>query len=62
MSVNTTADEKLAAAKEHIHAAMNDLAAIVVEKCHGHDEYSQETYGNLRQAFLTLFELDKLLN
>ena len=39
MSVQTEADERLESARKHVHAAIQDLARIVVDECHGFDGF-----------------------
>jgi hypothetical protein len=55
--MRTTADERVASAIDHIQAAIKDLAVIVVDQCHGHDEYKASHKENIRHTFITLQEL-----
>lgn len=50
MSVQTTADEHLSAAREAVREAIKNLAKIVVEEVWGHDEYTRDFKEDLRQA------------
>lgn len=51
MSVRTTADEKLDAAREAVQTALVALSDIIVDECYGHDEYKPEFRQQLGEAF-----------
>ena len=57
MSVNTTASDSLEKAKEHIQAATEALAAIVVHDCYGTEDYTEETRDQFKAMFITLLDL-----
>ncbi len=54
MSVRTTADDKLAEAREAVQTALVALSDIIVDECHGHDEYKPEFRQQLGEAFQEL--------
>lgn len=54
MSVVTTADEKLEETKEHLEQAKMLLSEILITKCWGSDEYSQEYQEKMMSLFLYL--------
>lgn len=58
MSVRTEADENLDDVKEHVDLAFRCLGKILVEKCDGHDGYSDLYRNKLRAAFRTLMDLE----
>ena len=61
MSVNTDASNNISEAKEHIQAATEALAAIVIYGCYGSDDYEEEYRERLRTVLMVLSELrDKL--
>lgn len=51
MSVQTPADENLEEAKVAVQTAIDNLASIVISKCHGSDDYNP-TYRDTLQASL----------
>ena len=57
MGVRTTADEKLDMANEHLRAAGADLAAVVIDECWGHDNYTLDYRTTIREALNTTLEL-----
>lgn len=61
MSVKTTADEKLDAAKWNIRDAYQSLAEIVVQKIWGYDEFGSEYKDKIQEAMNTLLNLEKEL-
>jgi len=57
MGVVTSADEHLYEAKENISKAVSELSEIVINKCWGHDDFSEEYKAKIKNTFLTLLEL-----
>ena len=57
--VTTTADEKLQSAKDHIEAAVKDVAEIVIDKCWGHDDFSPSYRKKINDFFDDLRELGR---
>ena len=51
MSVRTTADEKVAEAKEHVDKALRALNEVIVLRCWGHEEYRPEYREALKDSF-----------
>lgn len=57
MSVRTEADERLESARKHVHAAIQDLARIVVDECHGFDGFEDgltETMTDCMTSLMTI--------
>jgi len=60
--MNTTADENKAQAIEHLREAIKNLSTIIVDECHGCDEYTVEYRETLRDTMYVLVRnRDKLL-
>jgi len=57
MSVNTTADDRVEKAKEHIEEAVKELSEIIVDKCYGSDEFSVEYTSTLICTFNKLVRM-----
>ena len=57
MGVTTTADERRNEAVESIKDAIRSLSEIVVNQCHGHDDWGPEYQGNLKRSLLELIEI-----
>ncbi len=51
MSVQTTADERLASARHKVQSAFEDLSEIVVDECWGTTDFRQEFRGQIQEAF-----------
>lgn len=61
MGVVTTADEKLYKVKDNVREAIRDLSDIVVNECHGHDDFDADYRENLHDVLITLIDLKKKL-
>ena len=59
--MTTNADRLRDSAAEHVNHAARDLAEILVNKCSGHDEFTEEYQGALREALNKLMEVDHLI-
>ena len=59
MSVRTTADENLDAAKESVNKAINSLSEIVISNCWGSDEYSEDYSNTIEDILNALLQLRK---
>jgi hypothetical protein len=57
MSVQTTADDRRDEAVNHVKEAIRCLSDIVVDQCHGHDDWTPEYQGNLKRSLLELIEI-----
>ena len=51
MSVTTTADEKLAEARQAVRAATKALSSILVDECWGANEFAPEFTEQMEKAF-----------
>lgn len=52
MSVLTTADEKLDQAKAAIQTAAEALAEITIQRCYGHDTYTEDYQREIAAALV----------
>jgi len=52
--MRTTADECKDRARDYVSQAVTQLSMIVVEQCHGSDQYEPDTYGYLRETLMQL--------
>lgn len=59
MSVQTTADDHLDSAREHIASALEDLSEIIVKECWGHDDFNEEWRKKIHQTFQDLLKMKK---
>ena len=59
--MTTTADEVRNMAALRANQAASALAGILIEKCHGHDEYTKEYLSDLRLALNKLLEAEQLI-
>jgi hypothetical protein len=57
MGYQTTADDHRDAAVENVQAAIVHLSEIVVNACHGHDEFREEYKADLRKSLYELTEV-----
>ena len=57
MSVRTAADEKIDEAKDHIQKAIECLSEVVINRCYGTSEYSEDYLNKLRKRFIGLLDL-----
>jgi hypothetical protein len=57
MSVKTSADESLDKVSEHISNAIKELTEIVVNRCHGYNEYSPAYKGYINQSYKELIDI-----
>ena len=62
MSVQTTADTALQAAKDHVNSAIKELSKILIDECYGHDYFSSTYLLDLEEVFEELRSLKKKLN
>lgn len=60
--MRTTADEKLDEAADYINKALLAFNRIVVERCNGYDEYTQEYTAKIKKYHLELLEIRDGLN
>lgn len=60
--MTTTADEKLASAKQHIEDAIKDLSEILIDKVWGWDEFRDGVWVVLQASLFELMELRNKLN
>lgn len=61
MSVRTTADEHLDAAKQDIRNAVKNLSVIFVDRCYGSDEFCPDRRRELLGVYRSLMELLEVL-
>ena len=59
--METNADRLRDSAADHVNHAAKDLAEILIEKCSGHDDFSEEYQVALRAALNKLMEVDHLI-
>jgi hypothetical protein len=59
MSVQTRADQNRDDAIDHIQEAIKNLSDIVIGKCWGHDEFSDEYRQKIRKTLYALIELEE---
>jgi len=57
MSVHTTADERLAEARDHLNQAITALAEIVVNQCSGHDSWNAGFRSKMRKSLADLINV-----
>jgi len=57
MGVTTTADECRNEAANHIKEAIRCLSEIVINQCHGHDDWNAEYQGNMKRSLLELIDI-----
>lgn len=62
MSVRTAADEKREEAHAHVDQAVKALAAILVDRCWGYDEWTPAFQRCLAEAFTKLMEIERDLS
>ena len=55
--MNTTADEKIASAKQHIDEAIKDLSAVVIDKVWGTEDFQPSYLLFLRNVMIKLMGL-----
>ena len=55
--MNTTADDRIESAKEHVKSAIADLTDVFVNEVRGSDEFRQEYRDKYRKAWLDLIEM-----
>jgi hypothetical protein len=58
----TTADENLDKAARHIHDAITHLVEIVVNHCHGHNDYKPEYKNKIKDSLRQLMDIRDELN
>lgn len=57
MSVRTTFDEKVDSIRTHVSSVVNDLNEIVVDKCWGYEELSEEGKRKYKELFQQFLEI-----
>ena len=57
MSVRTTADEKVDQARHHIQEAIERLSEVVISRCYGTSEYSEDYLSKLCRQLIRLLEI-----
>lgn len=57
MSVRTTLDEKVDSIKEHVDCAVRDIRDIVIDKCWGYEELSDEGKKKYNKLLIELLNL-----
>ena len=59
--MTTTADENRDFAQAKANSAASALAEILINKCHGHDDYTEAYLSDLRLALSKLLEAEQLI-
>lgn len=57
MGYQTTADNKLEDAANHVYAAVLALNEILIQECRGYDEFDDRAKGEMHEAYSALLKI-----
>lgn len=55
--VTSAADEHLSEAKDKLRDALQHLSSIVVDRCNGYDDFSEDYRDTIRESFAKLIAI-----